>query len=147
MVNPNKEYDSPVYYDVDKWQKWADNLSDLFDVLTENTKIAFFIGENEKTYVLLKKVSKSMDVEVSYNKGITMTAADVFFTITKEDALVMLNNSEDSEIFLNFVKEEKLGIFSLANPDELALKGVSVLFSRLGLGVEQECESCSVDES
>lgn len=146
MVNPNKEYESPVYYDVDKWQKWADNLSELFDVLNEDTKIAFFIGENEKTYVLLKKLATGMEIEVSYNKGITMTAADVFFTITKDDALEMLNNPDNSDIFINFVKEERLGIFSLADPDELALKGVSVLFSRLGLGVEEGCDSCSTEE-
>lgn len=123
MVKPIKVHDNNL------WDKFIKETESCWAVLSPDTKIAFFIGETDKNFLLIERKEGAIDSKLNVNSSLNMMETDLFFTITEEDASLLL---DDSNLLSSFIKEGKLGIFCLVDDVVMAEKGLDTLLNDLG---------------
>ncbi len=123
MVKPIKVHDNNL------WDKFIKDTESYWAVLSPDTKLAFFIGETDKNFLLIERKEGSIDSKLNVNSSLNMMETDLFFTITEEDASLLL---DDSNLLSSFIKEGKLGIFCLVDDVVMAEKGLDTLLNDLG---------------
>ena len=123
MVKPIKVHDNNL------WDKFIKDTESYWAVLSPDTKIAFFIGETDKNFLLIERKEGAIDSKLNVNSSLNMMETDLFFTITEEDASLLL---DDSSLLSSFIKEGKLGIFCLVDDVVMAEKGLDTLLNDLG---------------
>lgn len=123
MVKPIKVHDNNL------WDKFIKETESYWAVLSPDTKIAFFIGETDKNFLLIERKEGAIDSKLNVNSSLNMMETDLFFTITEEDASLLL---DDSSLLSSFIKEGKLGIFCLVDDVVMAEKGLDTLLNDLG---------------
>lgn len=123
MVKPIKVHDNNL------WDKFIKDTESYWAVLSPDTKIAFFIGESDKNFLLIERKEGSIDSKLNINSSLNMMETDLFFTITEEDASYLL---DDCNLLSSFIKEGKLGIFCLVDDVVMAEKGLDTLLNDLG---------------
>lgn len=123
MVKPIKVHDNNL------WDKFIKDTESYWAVLSPDTKIAFFIGETDKNFLLIERKEGAIDSKLNVNSSLNMMETDLFFTITEEDASLLL---DDSNLLSSFIKEGKLGIFCLVDDVVMAEKGLDTLLNDLG---------------
>lgn len=123
MVKPIKVHDNNL------WDKFIKDTESYWAVLSPDTKIAFFIGETDKNFLLIERKEGTIDSKLNVNSSLNMMETDLFFTITEEDASLLL---DDSNLLSSFIKEGKLGIFCLVDDVVMAEKGLDTLLNDLG---------------
>ena len=123
MVKPIKVHDNNL------WDKFIKDTESYWAVLSPDTKIAFFIGETDKNFLLIERKEGAIDSKLNLNSSLNMMETDLFFTITEEDASLLL---DDSSLLSSFIKEGKLGIFCLVDDVVMAEKGLDTLLNDLG---------------
>ena len=116
-------------HDNNLWDKFIKDTESYWAVLSPDTKLAFFIGETDKNFLLIERKEGSIDSKLNVNSSLNMMETDLFFTITEEDASLLL---DDSNLLSSFIKEGKLGIFCLVDDVVMAEKGLDTLLNDLG---------------
>ncbi len=123
MVKPKKVFNA------DLWNKFADDLEVQLAILKPGTKVAFYIGESDRNYLLIERVEGAINHEFKLNGSLNMMDLDLFFTVAEEDALELL---DDSSKLNGFIHDEKLGIFCLVDDVVMADKGIDKFLGDLG---------------
>lgn len=123
MVKPVKIHNNNL------WDKFVNESESYWAVLSPETKVAFFVGESDKNFLLIERKEGSIDSKFNVNSSLNMMETDLFFTITEEDASELL---DDSSLLSSFIKEGKLGIFCLVDDVVMAEKGLDTLLNDLG---------------
>jgi len=123
MVKPNKVHDNNL------WDEWVKNAESYFSVLKPGAKVAFFVGESDKNFLLIEKLESDIKSNFKINGSLNMMDTDLFFTLTEEDTLEIL---EDYKKLPNFIKEGKLGIFCLIDDVMMEEKGIDKFLNSLG---------------
>jgi len=81
MVKPNKVHDNNL------WDEWVKNAESYFSVLKPGAKVAFFVGESDKNFLLIEKLESDIKSNFKINGSLNMMDTDLFFTLTEEDTL------------------------------------------------------------
>ena len=123
MVKPVKIHDNNL------WDKFVSDSEQYFAVLSPGTKIAFFIGETDKNFLIIERTEGSIDSKFNVNSSLNMMETDLFFTVAEDDASLLL---DDASKLSTFIKEGKLGIFCLVDDVVMAEKGLDKLLNDLG---------------
>lgn len=123
MVKPVKIHDNNL------WDKFVNETEQFWAVLSPETKVAFFIGETDKNFLLIERKEGSVDSKFNVNSSLNMMETDLFFTVAEEDASLLL---DDPSNISSFIKEGKLGIFCLVDDVVMAEKGLDTLLNDLG---------------
>jgi len=123
MVKPNKVHDNNL------WDEWVKNAESYFSILKPGAKVAFFVGESDKNFLLIEKLESDIKSNFKINGSLNMMDTDLFFTLTEEDTLEIL---EDYKKLPNFIKEGKLGIFCLIDDVMMEEKGIDKFLNSLG---------------
>lgn len=123
MVKPVKVHDNNL------WDKFVNDSEQYFAVLSPGTKVAFFVGETDKNFLLIERTEGAIDSKFNVNSSLNMMETDLFFTIAEDDASELL---DDASKLSNFIKEGKLGIFCLVDDVVMAEKGLDKLLNDLG---------------
>ncbi|WP_297982994.1 hypothetical protein [uncultured Methanobrevibacter sp.] len=131
MVNPVKIHDNNL------WDAFVKDSEHYFAVLSPGCKIAIFVGETDKNFLLIERKEGMIDSKFNVNSSLNMMETDLFFTITEEDASELL---DDSSKFSQFIKEGKLGIFCLVDDVVMAEKSLDTFLSDIGFA-----PSCSFE--
>ena len=123
MVKPVKIHDNNL------WDKFVKDSENYFGVLSPGTKIAFFVGETDKNFLLIERKEGFIDSKFNVNSSLNMMETDLFFTVAEDDASELL---DDASKLSDFIKEGKLGIFCLVDDVVMAEKGLDTLLNDLG---------------
>lgn len=130
MVKPKKVYNKSL------WEDWVMDSQEFFNDLIAPCKIALFIGESDKNCLVIEKVAESLFSSFIVNGSFSMYDFDLFFTVSEEDALEIL---EDKSKFLDFVKSGNLGILCTVDDVVMEEKGLDKFLSTIGFA-----PSCSI---
>ena len=103
MVKPVKIHDNNL------WDKFVSDSEQYFAVLSPGTKVAFFVGETDKNFLLIERTEGAIDSKFNVNELL-----------------------DDASKLSNFIKEGKLGIFCLVDDVVMAEKGLDKLLNNLG---------------
>jgi len=123
MVKPVKIHDNNL------WDKFVKESEHYFAVLSPGTKVAFFVGETDKNFLLIERTEGSIDSKFNVNSSLNMLETDLFFTVAEDDASELL---DDATKLSTFIKEGKLGIFCLVDDVVMSEKGLDTLLNDLG---------------
>ena len=108
MVKPVKIHDNNL------WDNFVKESEHYFAVLSPGTKVAFFVGETDKNFLLIERQEGSIDSKFKVNSSLNMMETDLFFTVAEDDASELLD--DDGEICVKIVKdiiENKINEFEL----------------------------------
>ena len=123
MVKPVKIHDNNL------WDRFVNDLEPYWVVLSPDTKIAFFIGESDKNFLLIERKEGTIESKFNVNGSLNMMDTDLFFTVAEDDASELLDNPD---LLSDFIKEGKLGIFCLVDDVVMSEKGLDTLLNDLG---------------
>ncbi|SFL16684.1 hypothetical protein SAMN02910297_00096 [Methanobrevibacter olleyae] len=123
MIKPDKIHDKGL------WDKFVKESEHYFAVLNPDTKIAFFVGETDKNFLLIERKEGVINSKFNVNSSINMMETDLFFTVAEDDALELL---DDASKLSSLIEEGKLGIFCLVDDVVMAEKGLDTLLNNLG---------------
>ena len=123
MVKPVKVHDNNL------WDNFIKESEPYFAVLSPGTKIAFFVGESDKNFLLVERTEGAIDSKFNVNSSLNMMETDLFFTVAEDDAAELL---DDPSKLSTFIKEGKLGIFCLVDDVVMAEKGLDKFLHDVG---------------
>ncbi|MBQ2962412.1 hypothetical protein [Methanobrevibacter sp.] len=123
MVKPVKVHDNNL------WDNFIKESEQYFAVLSPGTKIAFFVGESDKNFLLVERTEGAIDSKFNVNSSLNMMETDLFFTVAEDDAAELL---DDPSKLSTFIKEGKLGIFCLVDDVVMAEKGLDKFLHDIG---------------
>ncbi len=111
------------------WDKFVKESESYWAVLSPETKVAIFVGETDKNFLLIERKEGSVESKFNIDNSLNMMDTDLFFTITEDDASELL---DDSSLLTSFIKEGRLGIFCLVDDVAMSEKGLDTLLNDLG---------------
>ncbi|MBR5504389.1 MAG: hypothetical protein IKV87_08110 [Methanobrevibacter sp.] len=123
MVKPVKIHNNNL------WDKFVKESESYWAVLSPETKVAIFVGETDKNFLLIERKEGSVESKFNIDNSLNMMDTDLFFTITEDDASELL---DDSSLLTSFIKEGRLGIFCLVDDVAMSEKGLDTLLNDLG---------------
>ena len=123
MVKPVKIHDNNL------WEKFVKESESYWAVLSPETKVAIFVGETDKNFLLIERKEGSVESKFNIDNSLNMMDTDLFFTITEDDASELL---DDPSLLSSFIKEGRLGIFCLVDDVAMSEKGLDTLLNDLG---------------
>jgi epoxyqueuosine reductase QueG len=121
-------------FNVELWNNWAKQNSNLFTDLVDGSKIAIAMTGNNERLIFLEKENDDLNASIKPLKELESSNADLLFVIDEKDIGEILN-ADDPSKFVNLLSCGKIEVYGLMDHLKLADKGYTKFLNNLGLNL------------
>ncbi|MGB9980078.1 4Fe-4S binding protein [Methanobacterium sp.] len=121
-------------FNVELWDNWTKENSNIFTELVNDSTIAIAMTENKERLIFLEKEGNDLKANIKPLKELESSNADLLFVMDEKDIGEILK-SDNPSIFTGLLSSGKIEVYGLKDHSKLIDKGYMAFLNSLGLSL------------